>query len=282
MKRRMLDPYYEVETANDGLEALTLIGNVSDRNNNDAVYDLVLTDIMMPRLDGFELLRSLRENPETQNIPIIMISARAGEESQIEGLEAGADDYLAKPFSARQLLARVEAHLKLTQMRQVQALNESLEKQVRIRTAQLEAINQELEAFSYSVSHDLQTPLRYISSFVERLQGNLDGNADAKSRRYLSIIDEAASQAHQMIDDLLQFSRMGKNQLVLTSVSMTQLVQEVRSQLEPEIGDLEEIREAVRLIEWHIEPLPEVQGDPQMLRLVWQNLISNAVKYTCK
>ncbi len=271
--KKLLNPYYEVETSKDGLEALTLIRNVSDHNNHGAMYDLVLTDVMMPRLDGFELLRSLRENPQMPKIPIILLSARTAEEFQVEGLKAGADDYLGKPFSARQLLARVEAHLKLTRMRKVQALNESLEKQVRMRTAQLEAINQELEAFSYSVSHDLQTPLRYISSFVERLEGNLDGNADAKSQRYLSIIDEAASQAHQMIDDLLQFSRMSKNQLVLTSVSMNQLVQEVRSQLKPEIG--------ARVVEWHIEPLPEVQGDPQMLRLVWQNLISNAVKYTC-
>ncbi|EAZ92590.1 ATP-binding protein [Crocosphaera chwakensis] len=271
--KRLLDPYYEVETANDGLEALTLIRNVSDHNNHGAMYDLILTDIMMPRLDGFELLQSLRDNSEMQKIPIIMLSARAGEEFQIEGLEAGADDYLWKPFSARQLLARVKTHLKLTQMRQVQALNETLEAQVKIRTAQLEAINEELEAFSYSVSHDLQTPLRYISSFVERLQGKLDAHADASSLRYLSIINEATSQAHRMIEDLLEFSRGSNTQLRLTQVSMEQLVQEVRSQLKPEISD--------RLIEWHIEPLPEVQGDPQMLRLVWQNLMSNAVKYTC-
>ncbi|ACB50536.1 two-component hybrid sensor and regulator [Crocosphaera subtropica ATCC 51142] len=271
--KKLLDPYYEVETVNDGLEALTLIRNVSDHNNNGGMYDLVLTDIMMPRLDGFELLRSLRNKPETQKIPIIMISARTGEESQVEGLEAGADDYLGKPFSARQLLTRVESHLKLTRMRKVQALNETLEAQVKTRTAQLEAINEELEAFSYSVSHDLQTPLRYISSFVERLHRKLEGNADASTLRYLSIIDQAASQAHQMIDDLLEFSRSSKTELVLTQVSMTQLVQEVRSQLKPEIGH--------RLIEWHIEPLPEVQGDPKMLQLVWQNLMSNAVKYTC-
>lgn len=271
--KTLLDPYYEVETANDGVEALTLIRHVSDRNDNGAMYDLVLTDIMMPRLDGFELLRSLRNNPETRQIPIIMISARTEEESQIEGLEAGADDYLVKPFSARQLLARVEAHVKLTQMRQVQAWNETLEAKVKTRTAQLEAINEELEAFSYSVSHDLQTPLRYISSFVEQLHQKLEGNTDASTLRYLNIIDEAASHAQQMIDHLLEFSRRGKSELVWLPVSMDQLVEDVRSQLQPEISN--------RIIEWHIEPLPEVQGDSQMLRLVWQNLISNAVKYTC-
>jgi DNA-binding response OmpR family regulator len=79
--------------------------------------DLVLTDVMMPKLDGFGLLHQLRADPATQDLPIVLLSARAGEEAQVEGLEAGADDYLTKLFSARELLARVEASLKLSQLR---------------------------------------------------------------------------------------------------------------------------------------------------------------------
>ncbi|MGP1387743.1 MAG: ATP-binding protein [Thainema sp.] len=284
--QRLLDPYYEIDTAADGSEALATVQDALDHDGNGGpVYDLVLTDIMMPELNGFELLRSLRENPDTQEIPTILLSARAGEEAQIEGLEAGADDYLVKPFSARQLLARVDAHLKLAQMRreivyqqqitrEVQALNETLEQRVQARTAQLEAINQELDAFSYSVSHDLQTPLRYINSFVERLQTQLNADqVDADSSlRYLGIIEQAAGRAYQMINDLLEFSRMGKTPLTLTRVAMNELVEQVRSHLEPETID--------RSIDWQIEPLPEVEGDPDLLRLVVQNLLSNAVKYT--
>ncbi len=108
--KRLLSQHYEVETVADGMAALEAVRR--QRPN------LVLTDVMMPRLDGFGLLRELRADPITKEIPIILLSARAGEESRVEGLEAGADDYLIKPFAARELLARVEANLKLTQIRQ--------------------------------------------------------------------------------------------------------------------------------------------------------------------
>ncbi len=107
--QRLLQGAYTVQTVADGRAALTAI--------QTRLPDLVLTDVMMPKMDGFELLRWLRSNATTQEIPIILLSARAGEESRIEGLEAGADDYLIKPFSARELLARVEASLKLAQLR---------------------------------------------------------------------------------------------------------------------------------------------------------------------
>lgn len=108
--KRLLSQQYEVEAVVDGLTALKAIHSCHP--------DLVLTDVMMPGLDGFELLKSLRADLSTQHIPIILLSARAGEESRVEGLEAGADDYLIKPFSARELLARVEATLKLSYLRQ--------------------------------------------------------------------------------------------------------------------------------------------------------------------
>ncbi|HEY9797648.1 MAG TPA: PAS domain S-box protein, partial [Leptolyngbyaceae cyanobacterium] len=110
VKRLLVSQGYEVETVVDGVAALATV--------RQQLPDLVLTDVMMPGLDGLGLLRELRVDPRTREIPIILLSARAGEESRIEGLEAGADDYLIKPFSARELLARVEATLKLAQMRQ--------------------------------------------------------------------------------------------------------------------------------------------------------------------
>ncbi|AFZ19991.1 PAS domain S-box protein [Allocoleopsis franciscana] len=118
VKRLLVTQGYEVETVGDGIAALARI--------HERTPDLVLTDVMMPRLDGLGLLRSLRDDPRTREIPIILLSARAGEKSRIEGLEAGADDYLIKPFSARELLARVEASLKLAQMRQEAASREEV------------------------------------------------------------------------------------------------------------------------------------------------------------
>ncbi|RUT01238.1 hypothetical protein DSM106972_067890 [Dulcicalothrix desertica PCC 7102] len=107
--QRLLEPEYEVETVTDGNAAFLAALKYPP--------DLVLTDVMMPNLDGFGLLKALRHNPTTREIPIILLSARAGEESRIEGLNAGADDYLVKPFSARELLARVKANLELGQLR---------------------------------------------------------------------------------------------------------------------------------------------------------------------
>ncbi len=108
--QRLLARNYTVIPARDGQEALELA-----RANPP---DLVLTDVMMPRMDGFQLLKALREDPRTQLLPVIMLSARAGEESRVEGLEAGADDYLVKPFTARELMARVGAHLSMKKMRE--------------------------------------------------------------------------------------------------------------------------------------------------------------------
>ena len=107
--RRLLSPHYDVEVAPDGEAALAAIEHRKP--------DLVLADIMMPRLDGMQLLARLRAHPQTSTLPIILLSARAGEESRVEGLQSGADDYLIKPFSGRELLARVEAHLKMARLR---------------------------------------------------------------------------------------------------------------------------------------------------------------------
>lgn len=114
--QRLLSTCYSVETVANGAVALAAAFQRTP--------DLILSDIMMPELDGFQLLHALRADPRTSTIPVILLSARAGEEAAIEGLEAGADDYLAKPFSARELLAHVSAHLEMAKMRQQTTLRE--------------------------------------------------------------------------------------------------------------------------------------------------------------
>ncbi|NDJ17490.1 ATP-binding protein [Myxacorys almedinensis] len=114
VRRLLVDQGHTVETAANGRAAIALLKHLPDPHH---LPDLILTDVMMPHLDGFGLLRALRADAATRDLPIILLSARAGEEARIEGLSAGADDYLTKPFSARELLARVEANLKLAQVR---------------------------------------------------------------------------------------------------------------------------------------------------------------------
>jgi DNA-binding response OmpR family regulator len=113
---RLLEGHYSVRTAVDGADALAQI--------SERLPDLVLTDVMMPRVDGFELLATLRQDQRTRRLPVIVLSARAGEEATVEGLDAGADDYLVKPFSGPELLARVNANLEVTRLRDALAMGE--------------------------------------------------------------------------------------------------------------------------------------------------------------
>ena len=157
---------------------------------------------------------------------------------------------------------------------QVSRWNTELEQRVAERTTQLEAANKELEAFSYSVSHDLRAPLRHIDGFVDILQTTATEKLDPDSRQHLQTIADAAKQMGKLIDDLLAFSRMSRVKLTKKSVNLKALAQESMRLLQ---GDMKG-----REIEWVIGELPTVQADPELLRQVMMNLIDNALKYTRK
>lgn len=158
---------------------------------------------------------------------------------------------------------------------QIQRLNQNLEQRVQERTAQLEAANRELEAFSYSVSHDLRAPLRHIDGYAGMLRKHADAALDEKGRRFLNTISDSAKRMGQLIDDLLSFSRIGRSSLTRVDVDHDSLVAGVIKEGRYE-GD------GRPAITWEISPLPSVRGDPALLRQVWANLIGNAVKYSGK
>lgn len=150
----------------------------------------------------------------------------------------------------------------------LQQFNETLKQ----RTIELEYANKELDAFSYSVSHDLRAPLRHISGFVQLLEKSAPSTLNDTSLRYLKIISDSTTLMGNLIDDLLTFSRTGRSDMKKEEVNLLHLVNDVRMEIQRDLKD--------RNIQWKIGKLPIVYGDKSMLRLVFINLIANAVKFT--
>jgi signal transduction histidine kinase/DNA-binding response OmpR family regulator len=180
--QRLLSSRYDVEAVSDGQEALEAIRR--------ARPDLLLTDVMMPRLDGFGLLRILRAEPALCDLPVLMLSARAGEEAQVEGLEAGADDYLVKPFSARELIARVSVNLEMARSRR--ETHETLER----LNVQLSAETSRLSTL-FAQTPSLMAVLRgpdYVFELANPAYIELVGNRDLVGKALRDALPEIAAQ----------------------------------------------------------------------------------------
>jgi len=171
----------------------------------------------------------------------------------------------------RQLLLQ-QTLQEIAERRRAEAEILKLNAELQNNISQLEAANNELKSFSYSVSHDLRAPLRHIMGYVELLQKNASQLLDAKSLHYLVTISDSAKRMGILIDDLLTFSRIGRAEMRMTQFALEQLVQEV-------LNDLEKETEG-RGIQLEIGPLPDIYGDRPMIKLVFMNMIANAIKFT--
>ena len=254
----ILNQNWTVMTAKDGEEAYQLTLREKP--------DLILSDVMMPVLDGFGLLKKIRQNENLKDTPLILLSARAGEEAKVEGLAAGADDYLVKPFSARELMSRVGAMVKLTRAR-----NETL-KNLEKAVSGLEIEKDLREKFVATLTHDLRSPITAAKISAQLIQRRPDHMEN--SQNHAARIVNNVNRADQMIQDLLDASRIRAGEKLFMEVEdceMNSLMQEITDNLRTIHGDR-------IILKTHDTDIQGRWASAKITRMV-ENLINNAFKY---
>jgi two-component system sensor histidine kinase/response regulator len=239
-------------------------------SGNDALRQLLrrdfavmLLDVQMPLMDGFEVARLVRDNRATRDMPIVFVTAmHETEESVLQGYGSGAIDFLFKPINAKVLRGKVQVFLDLYEGR-------------RRLLAEIEAHKRtlaELDAFNYSVSHDLRAPLRPLAGFSSTLLEDYGAILDDKGADYLRRIRAAAVRMGELIDDLLELSRVSRSPLARRSVDLAEIARSVADELRAD--------DPARQVELVIPAAVEASCDPRLLRIVFENLLRNAWKFT--
>jgi two-component system NtrC family sensor kinase len=274
---------YDVIPARSGEEALELLSIQS--------VDCILLDLVMPGLSGQDTCRRIKGSAAWRDIPLIMHTALEEQSAMIEGINAGADDYIAKSSDLEVLCARVRAQLRRKQFEDENRniREQFLQKEVEVVEAnsarelaeiratfvdELKSKNIELEAFSYSVSHDLRAPLRSIDGFSKLLLDGYADKVDAKGQDFLRLVREAAQRMGELIDDLLLLSRIGRAGLSRDQIDLSGIARGVSEELKKKDPD--------RHIEWCIEDQLLVEADSGLMRVAFDNLLGNAWKFTSK
>ncbi len=265
---------YRIRKAFDGTEALICL--------DEAKPDIVLLDVMMPRMSGFELCRKIRDRYTTNELPILMLTVRNRENDIINGFVSGANDYITKPFSKKELLARINVHVKLSRMTQaykisekeVRKLNEELEQKVKERTREMEEAYKELESFSYRVSHDLKNPISIIEQSLDVMYRSNSDIIDDRLAIFLNFIDKNTKKMNAIIENLLILSKVAatkiKHEKVNLSYMMEQLINDIR------------LTNPGKNIEFVSQPDIHATVDKELIRIALGNLVDNAFKYSSK
>jgi len=234
-----------------------------------AKFDLLLTDLMMPGMDGIALLEAaLETDPELVGV---IMTGEGTIATAVDAMQKGALDYIRKPFRLTVILPVLSRALA---MRRLRLENAKLEQSLREHAAELEAANNDLEAFSFSVSHDLRAPLRAIDGYCGIIEEELGDKLDELSRHLFRVVRDSSQRMGILINDLLAFAHLGRQPLSRQPVSISALVHEVVDELRKE--------HVQRQIEIRVRDLPDGVGDPALLKQVLVNLLSNAFKFTRK
>jgi len=272
---------YHVEFAIDGKTALEWI--------NNREFDLILLDIMMPEMDGFEVCSIIRSETKYNNTPIIFLTAETGKESVLKGFEIGAQDFITKPFDSRELLARVRTHLEIKHNReQLQILNKHLEDKVRERTTQLQQANEELKEahvklleldqakceFLRLISHEIRTPLNGILGPVQLIKDRI-GSENIES--LLNILDDSVSRLEKFSYNALLITRLRtkKDKIFKTKLALKKIINDCLEELSGDIHE-KQIRPDLRNIPNDVH----VEGEYELLKICLVNILNNAVRFS--
>lgn len=282
----------DILVVDDRLENAALLFNILSENGyevrqtingkqaiNAAYYDppdIILLDIMMPLMNGYEVCKELKKSEKTAEIPIIFLSALDSEFDKVKAFELGGVDYITKPFQVKEVLARVEHQLIIQRQRQIIAeQNLKLTEQnqeLQDLNRKLEESNQELEQFAYIVSHDLQSPLQTTMGFARLLETKYEKIIDEKATHYIERIIEGSNRMKHLINDLLEYSRIQTSAREFEAIDLNSILEDVMSSLEWEIKNTG----AEISCDY---PLPKVMGDETQLQQLLQNLIGNGLKF---
>lgn len=271
----LANPAYHFIKAHSGKDALRFL------LNDD--FAVVLLDVQMPDMDGFETAAMMRENARTRNIPVIFITARSLTAEDIKkGYAQNAADYILKPFNPDILRTKVSVFVELYQKthqlrQQTKLLTRIIEKEKEAKNAltqmaeRLKRSNTELEQFAHVISHDLQEPLRMVASFVQLLAKRYKGKLDESADEYIHFAVDGANRMREMITSILHYSRINTTAVDYEWVDCDTVLDKVLADLDLMI---KENRATLTR-----DPLPCVWADPTKLHQIFQNLITNAVKF---
>lgn len=243
----LLSKKYDVIVAPDGKTALAMAETLSP--------NLILLDVMMPHMNGFEVCAQLKANIYTQDIPVIFLTVFDKLSDKMTAFGVGGVDYITKPFQAKEVLARVEIHL----------TNRRLQRR-------LEAQISELDAFAHTVAHDLKGPLWLMTGFSEELLSDFQNEMPEKMAHYLQNIHQSGQMGVKIVEELLLLARVQREEIVLTAVDMRPILDRALARLEQQYPSHQPM--VIQSETW-----PQVQGNKLWLEEVWVNFLTNAVKY---
>jgi signal transduction histidine kinase len=260
---------YVFVRANSGKEALKILMKERD-------FAIILLDVQMPVMDGFETAELIRSSETLRNIPIIFLTASLNTPEHIfKGYQSGAVDYMLKPLSSEILQAKVavfaDLHKKTKELKiqskNLKMLNSELEK----RSSELSRINQELEKFAYVASHDMQEPLRTITSYIQLLENKLNPVLDEESKEFMGFVVNASLRMRSIIVDLLEYSRINKADKNFDRVDCSDVLRSVTDNLQKTIQD--------NKAKIDFNALPVLNANYNQMVQLFQNLIGNAIKF---